>query len=145
MVIHRDAEEPEAEEEEPFPVSSNNKTVSFAAFVFLAGVRAAALRSSCVFIVFVSLVSLSGAEASGSFAPIRGLFCANMSADTKIAELLTELHRLIKRTQVIGQICPRASAAGADHVTVAGGAKPQRTQPAEHPQDPREDADGEQE
>ena len=30
-----------------------------------------------------------------------------MSADTKIAELLTELHHLIKRTQVIGQIRPR--------------------------------------
>lgn len=31
-----------------------------------------------------------------------------MSADTKIAELLTELHHLIKRTQVIGQILLRS-------------------------------------
>lgn len=70
-----------------------------------------------------------------------------MSADTQIAELLTELHHLIKRTQVIGQIPGQLLfPSEASGVTVfSGGALAQRTQPAQHPENPREDADGEQE
>lgn len=70
-----------------------------------------------------------------------------MSADTKIAELLTELHQLIKQTQVsLWRHAParRSGRSVWTCVCLSGGEVTQRTQPAQHPEDAREDANGEQ-
>lgn len=84
---------------------------------------------------------------------------ALVSADSRIAELLGELHQLIKQTQVSGwgHTLTRKNLGGGGQrfyhppspppamflLLTAGGALPQRAQPGQHPENAREDADGE--